>query len=163
MSSMTPISTQHRTGQVIVNGLVALALIHAAWVLLADLPRTPLVKRCIAPGQPAAAVVARLRVLNTIRAVAPGGNVFLSFSVPPERAEVAELFYYNWTYAIYPRRVVIADESRVINSGRDLIGLTPDPPAGELRSRGVTTRAQVWTDAAGRINMNVNPVECTDQ
>lgn len=126
--------------------IVAGSLLHSAQVLFLELPRTPGVRHVLLGAAAPSAVEFSARAVNTIREIAPTGNIFLRFDLPPDRSDLAEFFYYTWTYELYPRCVFVTTESRVINNGHDLIGLPPPRDGGWVLAHDVSEILLVWLD-----------------
>lgn len=139
--------------------IVAACLIHSAQVIFIKLPGTPVVRHALLRGATPPAVVFSARAVNTIREIAPTGNIFLRFDLPPHRSDLAEFFYYTWTYELYPRRVLVTQERRVINNGHDLIGLPPPPDGSWMLAHDVSKILLVWLDEQGAISMRVDAPE----
>ncbi len=134
---------------------LCICLLHTLRVLLVELPGTPVVRNWIA-RRPSAARVDRDRAIATLREIAPEGNVFLHFTLPPAQRHLAEFFTYNWTLDMYPRTVFVSEQARIINNARDILRQQTAPTQQWLLAHDVTRTCRVWTDEQSRINMNVD-------
>ena len=138
-----PVSVEGRNFQYAAWGIVLLALVHLCWLQLrpeSELRRFRAAAREFATRR--AAVMAQDQS-GRIAGQAPDGNVLLKLAgyakTNPAVANSLGYFYFQTSYALYPRRLYAATADRVINDGRDImrIGFSPGPQwlqAHDIRS-----------------------------
>lgn len=81
------------------------------------------------------------------RQAADGGNLALHFAgFDPHDSTSARLvsqFYFRATYALYPRRVLVGSDDRIINNAEQLIETVERPDIAWLRSHDVRSVLRV--------------------
>ena len=114
-------------------GIVLLALVHLCWLQLhpeSELRRFRAVARKSTNRHTAMMVQDQS---GRIAGQAPDGNVLLKLAgyakTNPVVANSLAYFYFQNSYALYPRRLYAAPADRVINDGQDImrIGFNPGP------------------------------------
>lgn len=114
-------------------GVVLLVLIHLCWLQLR--PESELHRICaVATGSKSRrAAMTEHEQSDRIAWQATDGNVLLRLAgyakTNPVVANSLGYFYFQTSYALYPRRLYAAPADQVINDGQDImrIGFSPDP------------------------------------
>jgi hypothetical protein len=128
-----PVSVDGRNFQYAAWGIVLLALAHLCWLQLrhdSELRRFWAVTKQSTPHRMAITVQDQS---GRIAGQAPDGNVLLKLAgyakTNPVAANSLAYFYFQTSYALYPRRVYAAPADQVINDGHDImrIGFSPGP------------------------------------
>lgn len=115
-----------------------------------------------AEGQ-AHGVAPELRAIDRdVLALAQGGNLLLrpaGFDTSPGDAEsMLPKIYYRAVYALYPRRVYIAEKDRVVNNGRDMATLNFEPSEAWLREHDVRAVMVLRRETNGQLSAQAMPV-----
>jgi len=128
-----PVSVDGRNFQYAAWGIVLLALIHLCWLQLrpeSELHRFWAVARDSTTPRTAMLVHDQS---GRIAGQAPDGNVLLKLAgyakTNPVAANSLAYFYFQTSYALYPRRVYAGTADQVINDGQDImrVGFSPGP------------------------------------
>jgi hypothetical protein len=155
-------------------GVVLLVLVHLCWLQLR--PESEWHRfRAAATNSPASrAAMMEHEPSNQIDGQAADGNVLLRLAgyakTNPAVAHSLCYFYFQTSYALYPRRLYAAPADQVINCGEDimLIGFNPDPrwlQAHDVRSVLIfgkdnageeTPRLEILPPHDGRAGMQTN-------
>jgi hypothetical protein len=128
-----PVSVDGRNFQYAAWGIVLLALAHLCWLQLRH--DSELRRFCTVARESATRRTATMQhePSGRIAGQAPDGNVLLKLAgyakTNPAVANSLGYFYFQTSYALYPRRLYAATADRVINDGRDImrIGFSPGP------------------------------------
>ena len=155
-------------------GVVLLVLIHLCWLQLR--PESELHRICaVATGSKSRhAAMTEHEQSGRIAWQATDGNVLLRLAgyakTNPVVANSLGYFYFQTSYALYPRRLYAAPADQVINDGQDImrIGFSPDPQwlqAHDVRSVLIfgkdnpgeeTPRLEILQPRDGRAGMQTN-------
>ena len=127
------IPAHRRSFQYAAWGVVLLVLVHLCWLQLR--PESELHRFCaVATESPASrAAMMEQEQSDRIAGQATDGNVLLKLAgyakTNPVVANSLGYFYFQTSYALYPRRLYAAPADQVINDGRDImrIGFNPGP------------------------------------
>jgi hypothetical protein len=128
-----PIPVDGRSFRYAAWGVVLLTLIHLCWLQLrpeSELHQFWSVATKYTAGH---AAILEHEPSGRIAMQATDGNVLLKLAgyakTNPAVANSLGYFYFQTSYALYPRRLYAATADQVINSGQDImrIGFSPDP------------------------------------
>jgi hypothetical protein len=169
-----PIPVDGRSFQYAAWGVVLLALIHLCWLQLR--PESELHRFCAVATESASRRTAMMvqDQSDRIARQAADGNVLLKLAgyakTNPVVANSLGYFYFQTSYALYPRRLYAATADQVINNGQDImrIGFSPGPQwlqAHDVRSvlifgnetaGGETPRLEILPSRDGQAGMQTN-------
>ena len=155
-------------------GVVLLALVHLCWLQLR--PESELQRFwAVATQSPASrAAMTNQKQSNWIAGQSADGNVLLKLAGYAKTNPAVEnslgYFYFQTSYALYPRRLYAAPADQVINGGRDImrIGFSPSPQwlqAHDVRSVLIfgkdntdeeTPRLEILPPRDGQVRMPTN-------
>ena len=127
------ISTGGRSCQYAAWGVVLLALVHLCWLQLRPESELHRFFAVAAESSTRRAAMLEHEQSGRIAGQAPDGNILLRLAgyakTNPVVANSLGYFYFQTSYALYPRRVYAATADKVINNGQDImrIGFNPDP------------------------------------
>ena len=114
-------------------GVVLLTLVHLCWLQLRPGSELQRFRAAATESTTRRAAMMEHEPSNRIAWQAADGNVLLRLAgdarTNPAVANSLGYFYFQTTYALYPRRLYAGTPVQVINDGRDImrIGFNPDP------------------------------------
>jgi hypothetical protein len=148
-----PVSVDGRNFQYTAWGIVLLALVHLCWLQLrpeSELHRFWAVAKQSTPHRMAITVQDQS---GRIAGQAPDGNVLLKLAgyakTNPVAANSLAYFYFQTSYALYPRRLYAAPADQVINDGQDIMRIGFNPGSQWLQAHDVRSVLIFGNDTAG--------------
>jgi hypothetical protein len=148
-----PVSVDGRNFQHAAWGIVLLALVHLCWLQLrseSELRRFLIVARESTASRAAMMVQDQS---GRIAGPAPDGNVLLKLAgyakTNPVAANSLAYFYFQTSYALYPRRVYAGTADQVINDGHDIMRIEFSPGPQWLQEHNVRSVLIFGNDTRG--------------
>lgn len=90
---------------------------------------------------------------DMIQRAAPDGDVFVKFDGPELRNEIGLFIYYYWSYWIYPRRLLVSDESSIIKNVDTFRRSLFAPDDVWLAQHGIERVITLSSDPDGNLNL----------
>jgi hypothetical protein len=92
-------------------------------------------------------------LLDMIQKAAPNGDVFVKFDGPELRNDIGLFIYYYLSYSIYPRRLLVSDETAIINNTATFRQNLVVPDDAWLTQRGIEQVITLSYDSEGNLNI----------